>query len=66
MNFNKIFGLFFLMALYPNVAHAYIDPGSGMLMLQGIIAAIGACIAFVKNPVGKIKSIFKKFNSKNK
>lgn len=49
---------------YPCTAYAYIDPGSGMLMLQGLIAAIGACIAFVKDPIVKLKALFDKFKSK--
>ncbi|MFZ6689813.1 hypothetical protein ACO0K0_18890 [Undibacterium sp. SXout11W] len=42
----------------PSLAFAYIDPGSGMLLIQGLIAFLGACIAFIKNPFEKIKKIF--------
>jgi hypothetical protein len=66
MNLTKITFLTLLFMLYPSTAHAYIDPGSGMLMLQGLIAAIGACIAFVKDPIGKVKAFFSRFKSKNK
>lgn len=66
MNLTKITFLTLLFMLYPSTAHAYIDPGSGMLMLQGLIAAIGACIAFVKDPIGKVKALFSRFKSKNK
>lgn len=64
MNFSKIAGFIFFASLFPCTAYAYIDPGSGMLMLQGLIAAIGACIAFVKDPIGKIKALFGKFKSR--
>lgn len=64
MSLHKFFGLLFFMAFFPCTAYAYIDPGSGMLMLQGLIAAIGACIAFVKDPIGKIKALFGKFKSR--
>lgn len=57
----KIFFVFLFVALFnPGIAHAYVDPGSGMLMLQGLIAAIGACIAFIKDPIGKLKLIYRK------
>ena len=37
-------------------AHAYVDPGSGMLLWQGLIAAVGAVLIFLRNPVQVIKS----------
>ena len=43
----------------PSLAFAYIDPGSGMLIIQGLIAFLGACIAFIKNPIEKIKKILR-------
>ena len=30
--------------LEPNISYAYIDPGSGILIWQGFIAAIGAAL----------------------
>jgi len=46
---------FIALLLIPSVAFAYIDPGSGMLLAQGLIAFLGTCIAFIKDPIGKIK-----------
>lgn len=37
-------------------AHAYIDPGSGMLVIQGLLALIGGIVFFVKNPIAAVKS----------
>lgn len=37
--------------LFPCSAHAYIDPGSGLLLLQGLLALIGGLVVFLKNPV---------------
>lgn len=37
-------------------AHAYIDPGSGMLLIQGLLALIGGIVFFVKNPITAVKS----------
>lgn len=43
---------FFLVALlFPLPALAYIDPGTGLLMLQGLFAAVGALVIFIKNPI---------------
>lgn len=37
-------------------AWAYVDPGSGMLLWQGLIAAVGAVLIFLRNPIQIIKS----------
>lgn len=39
-------------------AYAYIDPGSGLLLLQGLFAAIGAVLTFVKKPRQFIAKLF--------
>lgn len=41
----------------PATAHAYIDPGSGMLLWQGLIAAVGAVLVFVRSPWQAIKRL---------
>jgi hypothetical protein len=52
--------LFTLCITFPGVAYAYVDPGMGMLVMQGIIALIGAVIFFLKNPIKFLKSIIKR------
>lgn len=42
--------LLLLMLVFPSTSHAYIDPGSGMILLQGLIAVLGGCIVFIRNP----------------
>ena len=46
---------------FPGAAFAYIDPGAGMLLLQAVIAAIGAALIFVRRPfewiARKLKSL---------
>jgi hypothetical protein len=32
-------------------AHAYVDPGTGMLAIQGLIALVIGVMAFVRNPI---------------
>jgi hypothetical protein len=53
-----------LCTLFASNAWAYIDPGSGMLLWQGIIAAVGAVLIFIKNPVQIIKSWIKRMRDK--
>ena len=50
--------LLVVLATLPSLAFAYIDPGSGMLLIQGLVAAVGAIIVFVKNPISTIKRLF--------
>lgn len=45
-------------------AHAYVDPGTGMLLVQGLIALIGAIVVFVKNPIASIKSLIARLRKK--
>lgn len=46
-----------VMALSPVSALAYVDPGSGMLVWQGLIALIGAALMFVRNPRRALKRL---------
>ena len=50
--------------LAPVVAFAYVDPGSGMLLWQGLLAAVGAVIVFVRNPVKSLKALFDRLRGK--
>lgn len=56
----------FLLALVlsPASAFAYVDPGSGMLVWQGLLAAIGAVIVFVRNPKDTLKQWIARFRKK--
>jgi len=51
---------FFLTAIFlfiwPASAFAYVDPSSGMLIWQGLIALVGGILIFLRNPVQVIKS----------
>lgn len=37
-------------------AQAYIDPGTGMLAIQGLIAVIIGVLAFVRHPIRSMRS----------
>lgn len=53
-----------VLGLLPVAAHAYVDPGSGLLLWQGLIALVGAIIVFVRHPVQAIKAILKRWFGK--
>lgn len=41
-------------------AYAYLDPGTGSIILQGIIAFFAAALAFMSGTWMKIKALFRK------
>lgn len=51
-------------ALSPAPAFAYVDPGSGMLIWQGLLAALGAVIVFARDPLGSLKRWLGRFRRK--
>ena len=48
--------IFLVWSLLVSNAYAYVDPGSGMLLWQGLVAFIGAVLIFFRNPINVIKS----------
>jgi hypothetical protein len=38
-------------------AYAYVDPGTGLLLMQGLIALVGGVVVFLKNPMASIKAL---------
>jgi hypothetical protein len=38
-------------------AYAYVDPGTGLLLMQGLIALVGGAVVFLKNPIASIKAL---------
>ena len=53
--------LFFTMT--PGYVFAYIDPGTGSLIIQGLLAAFAGAIVAIKLYWYKFKSLFKRNNS---
>ena len=45
-------------------AFAYIDPGTGMLLWQGLIAAVGVVIVFFRSPRQSIKRLLDRMKRK--
>ena len=54
-----------LSALFPVSAFAYLDPGTGSIVLQGLIAGLAAAAVVIKAYWYKIKSFFVKSDSKS-
>ncbi|MFI3242559.1 MAG: hypothetical protein R3Y43_08345 [Alphaproteobacteria bacterium] len=61
---------FLLFCFFPCLAHAYIDPGTGSLFLQAIIAFFVTFFAFAGSARAKVVSFFnllkRKKNDKEK
>ena len=65
MNFAKTARLLFVICLAtPATAYAYLDPGTGSILLQGLIAAVAAGLAIGRMYWAKLKEFFKGGSSK--
>ena len=63
----KIFNLLLILIfLFPNTSYAYLDPGSGSLILQALLAALAAVIVFFKKIKNYVRNLFTKKNAKEK
>ncbi len=51
-------GCFLLAMALSTPAYAYVDPGSSLLLLQGLFAAIGAALTFFKKPWQMLAKLF--------
>ena len=63
MKFKFILSFFFILMLNTN-AYAYLDPGLGSILLQGIITGIAAVSLTIKIYWHKIRDFFKKKKKK--
>ena len=60
MNFFKLtLKSMILLILFSSTAHAYIDGGASLLLLQGFFAVLGAILIFFKKPWQLIVKIFR-------
>jgi hypothetical protein len=64
MNNKTIWRITYVWLLLTPSAYAYVDPGSGMLLWQGLVALIGAILIFFRNPIQVIKSLIARFRGK--
>lgn len=56
---NHLLALLLLLVM-PVSAYAYVDPGSGMLLWQGLIAVVGAIVVFVRHPIQTLRDLLKR------
>ena len=65
---NKIFSLLYLLTLiiFPTKAFAYLDPGTGSIILQAILGFIAATVASISIYWEKFKSLISKLFGKKK
>lgn len=66
MKIQRIAALSVVLLIYPNLAHAYVDPGTGAYLLQLLIALFGAIVFYATKPVELFKLIRQFFTRKNK
>ena len=58
IKFRLVVAIAGAVALAPSSAHAYIDPGTGSMILQGIIAGVVGGLVVIKMYWQRIKAIF--------
>ena len=58
-NFKFLFLIFGLIS-YTSPVYAYLDPGTGSILLQGLIGGIASAIAFLSIYWQKVKAFFGK------
>jgi hypothetical protein len=54
-----------LLAAYPADALAYIDPGTGSMLLQSLLAAVAAALVFGRSIWHKVRSVLQRDRRKD-
>jgi len=66
-NYFKSIYIMLITFITIDFAYGYIDPGTGSMILQMLLAGIFTSLFFIKNIIAKIKLFLKnKFSSKSK
>jgi len=57
---NRCAKIYFALALFatPTLVHAYIDPGTGSLLIQGLIALVVGALFTLKTWWHRLRSLF--------
>ena len=58
--FMKALNILLFAVLFSSPAHAYLDPGTGSIILQAIVGTIAGGLVLIKLYWYRIKSLFKK------
>lgn len=59
LNFKILLPIFWIIS-YASPAYAYLDPGTGSLLIQGLIGGLAAAMSFISIYWQKIKAFFSK------
>lgn len=49
---------------FTSSAFAYVDPGTGMLAIQGIVALLIGVLAFFRHPIQTIRNAWRRWRSR--
>lgn len=63
---KQLFLFYLLFIVFMNQAYAYLDPGTGSILLQGLIAGIGGLIFWFASIKRQIIAFFHKIFPSNK
>ena len=55
---NNIIKTVIIFTLFIEQAYAYVDPGSGLLILQGLLAVVGMLLMMIKHPIVTMRKLF--------
>ena len=66
--FQGNFFIFFVIIFfgYNNISYAYLDPGTGMFIIQSILAIGVSILFYLGYPIRLIKSLYSRFFNKKK
>ncbi len=53
-----------LMLGFAAPAFAYVDPGTGMLAIQGLVALVVGIVAFVRHPIQAIRRAWRRWSGR--
>lgn len=57
---SNVIQIFIFVASFASDANAYIDPGSNLLIIQGLLSLIAGFVVFVRNPIQVTRDFLKK------
>ena len=55
---NNIIKTVIIFTLFIEQAYAYVDPGSGLLILQGLLAVVVMLLMMIKHPIVTMRKLF--------
>lgn len=61
---DKVIGLALVLAVLPQSAHAYIDPGTAGMVLQLLIGGIAGAVVVFRHRLRQVVALFSRGNTK--